>query len=97
MLTQRVAQGGKFSIESQWAIKACNDFDYAFELTETKRFDPGEPIVQFLQSLRDAGSARGRFVEVELWKLFKAVDSSSPTPSKSHHPLSVGMVMEGNK
>ena len=55
----RVAQGGRVSIESQWAIKAFKDFDCVFELTETKRFVPGDPIAPLLQSIRDADSAQG--------------------------------------
>ena len=62
MLKQRVIQGMTVPIESQWAVKAFNDFDYAFELTETKRFVLGYPIVPFLQRLRETDSTRGRFV-----------------------------------
>ena len=53
-------------------INAFNTFDCAFELTETKRFFPGDPIVAFLQSLRDADSACGRVVDDDLWKLFQS-------------------------
>ncbi len=70
-LKQRVAQGADVSIESQWGIKAFNIFDYAFELTETKRFVSGNPIIPFLQSLRDADSASGRVVDADLWNLFQ--------------------------
>ena len=72
MLKQRATQGVHVSIASQWAIKAFNDFDYAFELTETKRFVPGDPIVPFLQSLREADSTRGRFVDDDVWNLFQS-------------------------
>ena len=72
MLKQRAAKGENVSIESQWGTKAFNIFDCAFELTETKRFVPGDPIVAFLQSLRDADSASGRVVDVDLWELFQS-------------------------
>ena len=71
MLKHRVAKGGKASIEAQWAIKALEDFDCVFELTETKRFVPGDPIAPFLQSLRDADSAQGRVVDDDLWNQFQ--------------------------
>ena len=72
MLKQRCAKGDAVSIESQWGIKAFNTFDYAFELTETKRFVPGDPIIPLLQSLRDADSASGRIVDAGLWNLFQS-------------------------
>ena len=72
MLKQRINKGFNVSIESQWGIKSFNTFDCAFELTETKRFVPGDPIVPFLESLRNADSARGRVVDDDVWKLFQS-------------------------
>jgi len=72
MLRQRDAQGEQVSVESQWGIKAFHIFDHTFELTETKRFVPGDPIVPFLQSLRVADSANGKIVDVGLWNLFQS-------------------------
>ena len=73
ILKQRAeASGVTASIESQWGIKAFNMFDHAFELTETKRFVAGDPIVPFLQSLRGADSANGKVVDVGLWSVFQS-------------------------
>ena len=71
MLMQRAERGDPISIEAQWGIKAFNTFDYAFELTQTKRFVPGDPIAPFLQSLRDADASTGKVVNVGLWNLFQ--------------------------
>ena len=51
MLMQRAERGEPVSIEAQWGIKAFNTFDYAFELTQTKRFVPGDPIAAFFAKL----------------------------------------------
>ena len=71
MLMERLAKNQAVSVEEQWAIKAFNEFDYAFELTETKRFAPGDPLGPFLQSLRCADAEHGRVVDEGLWNLFQ--------------------------
>ena len=71
MLVERAAAGDEISTEAQWGIKAFKQFDYAFELTETKRFAPGDPLGPFLQSLRDADSAKGHVVDASLWTRFQ--------------------------
>ena len=71
MLMERFAKNQAVSVEEQWGIKAFNEFDYAFELTETKRFAPGDPLGPFLQSLRDADADHGRLVDEGLWNLFQ--------------------------
>ena len=71
MLMQRAQQGGEVSVEAQWGIQAFTCFDYAFELTETKRFVPGDPLARFLQSLRDADARSGKVVDVGLWNSFQ--------------------------
>ena len=68
---ERFAKNQPVSIEEQWGIKAFNEFDYAFELTETKRFAPGDALGPFLQSLRDADAEHGRIVDEGLWNLFQ--------------------------
>ena len=50
MLMERFAKKQAVSVEEQWAIKAFNEFDYAFELTETKRFAPGDPLGPFFRA-----------------------------------------------
>ena len=72
MLKERAVKGDTASIESQWGMKAFNMFDHAFELTETKRFVAGDPIVPFLQSLRGVDSANGKVVDVGLWNIFQS-------------------------
>ena len=71
MLMERFAENQAVPVEEQWGIKAFNEFDYAFELTETKRFAPGDPLGPFLQSLRDADADHGRLVDEGLWNLFQ--------------------------
>ena len=68
---QRAEQSGMVSVEAQWGIQAFKCFDYAFELTETKRFVPGDPLARFLQSLRDADASSGKVVDVGVWKSFQ--------------------------
>ena len=58
-------------MESPWAITAFNTDDAAFALTETKRFATVDPLVKFLQSLRDADAANGRLVDAGLWDIFQ--------------------------
>ena len=60
MLPQRCAKGDAHSVETHWGTHAFNLYDYAFELTETERLAPGDPIVPFLQSLRDADPTTGK-------------------------------------
>lgn len=72
MLKERFEKGEGVSIESQYGIKSFNIYDYAFELTETKRFVTGNPIIAFLQSLREADSENGKIVDVGLWNLFQS-------------------------
>ena len=71
MLMERIGKNQAVSVEEQWGIKAFKEFDYAFELTETKRFVPGDPLGPFLQSLRDADAEQGRVVNEGLWNLFQ--------------------------
>ena len=71
MLIQRLRGGHNVSPEAQTAIRSFTEFDYAFELTETKRFVPGDPLARFLQSLRDADAGAGEVVDVSLWNSFK--------------------------
>ena len=71
MLMQRAEQSDSVSVEAQWGIQAFKSFDYAFELTETKRFVPGDPLARFLQSLRDADAEAGKVVDVDLWNSFQ--------------------------
>ena len=71
MLMQRAEQSDMVSVEAQWGIQAFKCFDYAFELTETKRFVPGDPLARFLQSLRDADARSGKVVGVGLWNSFQ--------------------------
>ena len=68
---QRSYKDETISTEAQWGIKALNSFDYAFELTDTKRFVPGDPLPRLLQSLRGADSAGGNIVDVGLWNMFQ--------------------------
>ena len=71
MLMQRAEHGDMVSVEAQWGVQAFRCFDYAFELTETKRFVPGDPLARLLQSLRDADANSGKVVDVCLWNSFK--------------------------
>ena len=71
MLMERFAKNQAVSVEEQWGIKAFKEFDYAFELTETKRFAAGDPLGPFLQSLRCADAEHGRVVDEGLWNLFQ--------------------------
>ena len=71
MLMQRAEKSEVVSVEAQWGIQAFKSFDYAFELTETKRFVPGDPLARFLQSLRDADAKSGKVVDVGLWNSFQ--------------------------
>ena len=80
MLKQRVVKGGTVSIEAQWAIKAFKDFDCVFELTETKRFVPGNPIAPFLQKVFETPiQPRGESSMKMCGINSKGVASSSPT------------------
>ena len=71
MLLERITSGQEVSSEAQWGIKAFKDFDVAFELTETKRFIPGDPLGPFLRSLREADPDAGKVVDESLWNLFR--------------------------
>ena len=61
MLMQRAEHGDMVSVEAQWGIQAFKCFDYAFELIETKRFVPGDPLARLLQSLRDVEARSGKW------------------------------------
>ena len=71
MLMQRAEHSDTVSVEAQWGIQAFKCFDYAFELTETKRFVSGDPIACFLQSMRDADATSGKVMDVGLWNSFQ--------------------------
>ena len=71
MLLDRIGKGQQILIEEQYAIKAFALCDYTFELTETKRFAPGDPLGAFLQSLRDADHENGQGVDEGLWNVFQ--------------------------
>ena len=84
---ERFAKNQAVSIEEQWGIKAFNEFDYAFELTETKPFAPGDPLEPFLQSLRCADAEHGRVVDEGLWNVFqRQCVKSSGNGGVTHDP-----------
>ena len=73
MLMQRAERGDPVSIEAQWGIKAFNTFDYAFELTQTKRFLPGDPNAPFFcKACATPMRAQGRWSTLAYGTCFSA-------------------------
>ena len=60
MLLNYLDAGRKVSVEAQHAIKVFQDFDFVYELTQTKRFVAGDVLPNILQSLRDANPDANR-------------------------------------
>ena len=68
MLFARARRGHSVPPEDQTATRVFNDFQRAFELTETKRSRAGDPLPKFLQSMRAADPDQGRPVDEALWR-----------------------------
>ncbi len=56
---------------AQAAIRSFMAFDFAFELTQTRRFKDGDPLPKLLDSMRNANPTEGREVDGELWAMLE--------------------------
>ena len=70
------------SIPERIQVTSLSDveFDFVFELTETRRFKPGDPLPRLLQSMRDANPMEGRVVDEALWAKLPASGGTTMSP-----------------